>query len=268
MIFGPGWRRIMKLRILLGMCWILGAACICQARVPALINYQGKLRQGGNLMSGDINIKFKVYDAPVGGTLIWESLPKLVHASNGIFNTYFGDYSVGAVFSNVNWDSYSSTYLELEVAGTVLSPRVQLASSLYAVLAGKVSSNAVTAGMLNQQMKIGRVGGWFRPGLSCCGRVRQCPPGWFECNGQSLAKSDHPELYNALKNGGGMCIYSESALNFKVPDLRGQFVRGWDHGAAMDPDAAGRSDRGDGTAGNNNGTRQGMSSRAIIIHLP
>ena len=47
------------------------------------------------------------------------------------------------------------------------------------------------------------------------------PDGYFECNGSSFSNGTYPKLYQAL--GGN-----------KVPDLRGQFVRGWDHGAGVD----------------------------------
>ncbi|WP_083928140.1 phage tail protein [Anaeromusa acidaminophila] len=44
------------------------------------------------------------------------------------------------------------------------------------------------------------------------------PPGWLECNGQSTAA--HPEL--------------AAIVGPNVPDLRGEFIRGWDHGAGKD----------------------------------
>jgi hypothetical protein len=44
--------------------------------------------------------------------------------------------------------------------------------------------------------------------------------------------------------------------DFKIPDTRGYFLRGWDHGAGIDPDAATRTDRGDGTTGDHVGTKQ------------
>ncbi|WP_052327929.1 phage tail protein [Maridesulfovibrio hydrothermalis] len=44
------------------------------------------------------------------------------------------------------------------------------------------------------------------------------PDGWLECNGQSTA--GYPEL--AAVVGGN------------VPDLRGEFIRGWDHGRGVD----------------------------------
>jgi hypothetical protein len=41
-----------------------------------------------------------------------------------------------------------------------------------------------------------------------------------------------------------------------LPDYRGQFLRGFDNTAATDPDAASRTNRGDGTTGDAVGTKQ------------
>jgi hypothetical protein len=43
---------------------------------------------------------------------------------------------------------------------------------------------------------------------------------------------------------------------FNIPDYRGEFRRGWDNTAGNDPDAGSRTDRGDGTTGDNVGTKQ------------
>jgi hypothetical protein len=50
------------------------------------------------------------------------------------------------------------------------------------------------------------------------------PVGWLECNGQSTAA--YPIL--------------GSVVGASVPDLRGEFIRGWDHGRGVD---SGRSIR-------------------------
>ncbi|OIN82884.1 phage tail protein [Francisella sp. TX07-6608] len=47
------------------------------------------------------------------------------------------------------------------------------------------------------------------------------PSGYFECNGASFDTNKYPKLYQALGDN-------------KVPDLRGVFVRGWDHGRGVD----------------------------------
>lgn len=48
------------------------------------------------------------------------------------------------------------------------------------------------------------------------------PNGFLFCRGQWLLKSEEPTLYSALGD-----IYGVSALSFRVPDLRGNFIRGF-----------------------------------------
>lgn len=49
---------------------------------------------------------------------------------------------------------------------------------------------------------------------------------------------------------------------WQMPDWRGAFLRGWDNGRGLDPDAASRLNRGDGTVGDNVGTFQGSEYAA------
>ncbi len=74
---------------------------------------------------------------------------------------------------------------------------------------------------------------------------------WLECAGQSLATASYPDLFSLIGYS-----YGGSGSVFSLPDLRGQFVRGWNHGASTDPDVASRTDRGDGTTGDSVGTKQ------------
>ena len=48
------------------------------------------------------------------------------------------------------------------------------------------------------------------------------PSGWFECNGSTFDKSKFPKLAVAYPTG-------------KLPDLRGEFIRGWDNTRGVDP---------------------------------
>ena len=47
------------------------------------------------------------------------------------------------------------------------------------------------------------------------------PAGWLECNGSTFDKNKFPKLANAYPAG-------------KLPDLRGEFIRGWDNGKGTD----------------------------------
>lgn len=77
------------------------------------------------------------------------------------------------------------------------------------------------------------------------------PSGFLECAGQFLITSSYPNLFAVIGY-----TYGGSGGSFRMPDLRGEFVRGWDHGRTADPDRLTRTDRGDGTAGDNVGTKQ------------
>jgi microcystin-dependent protein len=55
------------------------------------------------------------------------------------------------------------------------------------------------------------------------------PNGWFECNGNELSRSDYGDLYDVI----GYVYGSGSGSNFRLPDLRGVFVRGLDHGKGI-----------------------------------
>lgn len=56
------------------------------------------------------------------------------------------------------------------------------------------------------------------------------PNGWFECNGDEKSRTLYGELYNVL----GYTYGTGVGGNFKLPDLRGVFVRGLDHGKLID----------------------------------
>ncbi|AXG42200.1 MULTISPECIES: tail fiber protein [Photorhabdus] len=51
---------------------------------------------------------------------------------------------------------------------------------------------------------------------------RYTPPGYLTCNGQTFDKSLYPKLAEAYPAG-------------RVPDLRGEFIRGWDDSRGVDP---------------------------------
>lgn len=57
------------------------------------------------------------------------------------------------------------------------------------------------------------------------------PVGYLECNGAIVLKNDYIDLYDVIKDTYTPVV---SANHFKLPDLRGEFIRGWDHGRGGD----------------------------------
>jgi hypothetical protein len=80
------------------------------------------------------------------------------------------------------------------------------------------------------------------------------PSGWLECNGQAVSRTTYAALFAVVGTRWGE---GNGTTTFHVPDCRGLFPRGWDHGAGNDPDAASRTASATGGAtGDHVGTRQ------------
>ena len=57
------------------------------------------------------------------------------------------------------------------------------------------------------------------------------PNGWIECNGQYLNRIDFPELFDKI---GEQYNAGDGVETFGIPDLRGEFIRGWDNSRGVD----------------------------------
>ena len=58
------------------------------------------------------------------------------------------------------------------------------------------------------------------------------PTGWLKCNGAAFSAEEYPELAKAYPTN-------------KLPDLRGEFIRGWDDGRGIDTNRSLLSSQGD-----------------------
>lgn len=56
------------------------------------------------------------------------------------------------------------------------------------------------------------------------------PNGYLECNGSSISRSTYSSLFSAIGTSYGF----NDVNTFKVPDLRGEFIRGFDNGRGAD----------------------------------
>lgn len=67
------------------------------------------------------------------------------------------------------------------------------------------------------------------------GPSSQIPPGWLICDGSAKDGLTYPELFAAIGY-----YWGKSGDMFRLPDLRGRFLRGVDNGSGNDPDAGSR----------------------------
>jgi len=57
------------------------------------------------------------------------------------------------------------------------------------------------------------------------------PAGYLECNGAAVSRTTYATLFAAIGTTYGT---GDGSTTFNLPDLRGEFVRGWDHGRGVD----------------------------------
>ena len=96
-----------------------------------------------------------------------------------------------------------------------------------AVTAAAIADDAVTAAAIAD----GAVQGVDTGTIAAFG-VTSAPSGWLKCNGQVITTANYADLYAVIGstfNQGG-----EVAGEFRVPDLRGLWVRGLDDGRGKD----------------------------------
>lgn len=57
------------------------------------------------------------------------------------------------------------------------------------------------------------------------------PAGFLECDGSAVSRTTYASLFAVVGTTYGA---GDGSTTFNVPDLRGEFIRGWDHGRGVD----------------------------------
>jgi microcystin-dependent protein len=58
------------------------------------------------------------------------------------------------------------------------------------------------------------------------------PAGWLECNGTAVSRTTYAGLFAAI---GTVFGSGDGSTTFNLPEMRGEFARGWDNGRGIDP---------------------------------
>ncbi|MBI6554686.1 tail fiber protein [Pseudomonas veronii] len=93
--------------------------------------------------------------------------------------------------------------------------------------AGTNDTDIVTALKLSQRLSVLTVA----PGAVQAFASNSAPSGYLKANGAIVSRTTYAALFNAIGStfGGG-----DGSTTFQIPDLRGEFVRGWDDGRGVD----------------------------------
>ena len=154
-------------RLVFAIAFVLSVSAGWAADPPTLVNYQGVLRDAADKpRAGTFDMVFRFYDAPSAGNEILVDAHtggggNAVTVTGGLFNVQLGggtvtDGSGAGTYSSLSdvFRDYGATYLEITVGAEVLSPRIRVQSSAYALnasnLQGKPAANFVDVSSAGQ----------------------------------------------------------------------------------------------------------------------
>ena len=74
------------------------------------------------------------------------------------------------------------------------------------------------------------------------------PDGWLKANGQAVSRATYKDLFAAIGTTYGA---GDGVKTFNLPDLRGEFIRGWDDGRGIDNQRIAGSSQSDAVQSHN-----------------
>ena len=158
--------------------------------------------------------------------------------------------------------------------GTNNTERLRIAASGAFGLGG---ANYGTAGQVLTSGGADVAPSWTSPAGLPAGAVAYfamstAPSGWLKANGAAVSRTAYAALFTAIGTTYGV---GDGSTTFKLPDLRGEFIRGWDDGRGVDAGRAIGSAQASqnlshshggasGAAGSHSHTATGMESNQYL----
>lgn len=226
-----------KALTILFLCFLNIITISAQFQAEKGFSFQGYARDFGGASLGDqtIVVRFTIY--PQGGNAEYQEEQTVTTDAYGVFATVIGQERVSE-FKKLDF-STKNYWLKVETKANNSDFATISETELLAVPYAKAAStaaNGVPAGTI----------------LPFGGPSTNIPTGYLPCDGREISSSEYPALYAAISTAWG----EGTGSNFRLPDLRGYFLRGVDNGRGADPEAASRTARNNGNSGDNVGSLQ------------
>ncbi len=256
--------------ILLLIIITLTSWAVTSQNIPG-INYQALVRDinGQAIASQNIQLRVSILKDSTTGTIVYKESHDVATNSFGQLNLSIGEGEVlEGIFNAINWGSApfflkteidlngSGTFHELEVVKFYSVPVSRVAGGVPVMTSGgRDAIEEPMAGMqiFNSSRKCiefftgtnwtsADAPGSIKPFAGCVDKI---PEGWLLCNGDELSTTEKADLFEVIANNWGIAATDM----FKLPDLRGVFLRGVNinrDDVFSDPDIELRVPSGDG----------------------
>lgn len=154
----------------------------------------------------------------IRGTTVAAALPAAATTgATGYFTGGDPASSVGATIITADWLNTIQEELLAVVTAAGLSPtpnnRTQVLQAINAMIAAASATPALAAGAIAFYA------------------TSNAPTGWLKANGATVSRSTYAALFSVIGTTWGA---GDGSTTFRLPDLRGEFIRGWDDGRGVD----------------------------------
>jgi len=140
--------RVLAVAVLMVALFTLGLSPV-NAASPKTINYQGRLTDpsGAPVPDTFLFVDYRIYDAPTGGTVLWDSGLESIITKDGLFSAILGTSTIFPLPATVFSDT--GRYLGITVGGDAeISPRTKLVATPFSRTTETVPLNSITSPMI------------------------------------------------------------------------------------------------------------------------
>lgn len=148
---------------------------------------------------------------------------EVIETSPGVFQT---DVTVlldsGVILNTLTEVAYSI----IDSENSPLPPETAILADIASLQSQIDTLNATVAALVTSTanlVSVGTISIWPRS---------TAITGWAECDGAAISRTTYAALFGIIGTTYGT---GDGSTTFNIPNLRGGFVRGWDHGAGVDP---------------------------------
>ncbi len=138
-------------------------------------------------------------------------------------------------------DNIGATAVLTGGGATVQSNMEAIYAQILAYALGEIPNDSITDAKMAAAMKKGIAGGlvayddWLTsllPASSVIYVAKDEPPDYYlECDGSAISRTTYANLFSVIGTAYGA---GDGTTTFALPDLRGEFIRGWDNGRGVD----------------------------------
>jgi microcystin-dependent protein len=151
--------------------------------------------------------------------------------SQGVYSLPAGNPVVDGTLIETTWANPTMSDIAAALTGSL--PRDGSASMTGPlILNGNATLNLAAVPLQQLNASIGASTNFMPAGAVQLFAMNAVPTGWLECNGAAISRNTYANLFAVIGTTYGA---GDGSITFNVPDLRGEFVRGFDNGRGIDP---------------------------------